>query len=575
MTLKRSYSSSNLVDRLSNLSNPKRVKCRTATEERSHSYTQAIEPKTVAPGSLLHSTHKGPRSIQHNVRKRETGSVDGNSPNKKRKKHGTPLSQSAPGSITDWVSSLPDSPQKFERMAKAPSTKRPRSGSDASEMSLPSDTETESTVSRETKNSIYKNPRYPTVMASKGSFMHESSHGPLPEERDLCKRLLVETTPPPDDPVFEPQRLLRLRTLLQDRSELRVCIDLHPRLVPSAEVLALQHPQEFEDLVEGHNDRWLDAVVFYKKLPQPDRTVAYPLSAFTDAERRKLGLVPECASLFTIRDGMMFPFFTCEVKCGKEALAMADRANTNSMTIALRAVVELHRQAGDVMAVHRKVLGFSISHDDGIVRIYAHYAEIEGEKTTYFRSSIREFSYADKDAQDRWTSYTFVRNLYTQFAPDHLRRIKEAISRLPDPLALSVGTTTTSDLPSASEPDTAPLTPVTSNSDAVFAKPGPRQRLTNATLMQQLEQQRKDAKEREAKLMAQLEQQQKEAKEREVKLAAQLEQQQRESKQQAEQQQKEAKDREVKLTTQLNEQHAELMKILKHRMMHDQNAGDR
>ena len=562
MTLKRSYSSSDVVDTLSTFSSRKRVKRSAASEERSRSCTKAVESKTVAPGSCLHSAHKGPRSAQHNVLKRKIESVDRDNPKTKRRrqKHGTPLSQSAPASVADWVSSLPDSPQKFERMAKAPSTKRPRSASDASEVSLPSDTETESTVSRATKNSIYKNPRYPTVMASKGSFMHESSHGPLPEERDLCKRLLVETTPPPDDPVFEPQRLLRLRTLLQDRSELRVCIDLHPRLVPSAEMLALQHPHDFENLVEGHNDRWLDAVVFYKKLPQPDRTVAYPLSSFTVAERRKLGLVPECASWFTTRDGMMFPFFTCEVKCGKEALAIADRANTNSMTIALRAVVELHRQAGDVMAVHRRILGFSISHDDGIVRIYAHYPEIEGEKTTYFRSSIREFSYADKDAHDRWTSYTFVRNLYTQFAPDHLQRIKEAIGRLPDPLSQSVDTIGTSNPASTSEPATAPLTPVTSNSDAVFAKPGPRPRLTNATLMQQLEQQRTDAKEREAKLMAQLEQQQKEAKEqhaelkeREAKLMAQLEQQQREAK----------------------EQHAELMKLLKHRMMPDEKPKDK
>ncbi|KAK5069418.1 hypothetical protein LTR51_008668 [Lithohypha guttulata] len=554
MTLKRSHSSSDpVVDTRSSIGDHKRVKCCPASERRPRSYTKAIEPKTVTAGSALPSAHEGPRSAPHNVHKRAAESVDRNTPRKKRKKHGTAVFSSAPASIADWVSSLPDSPQQFERMAKAPSTKRPRSGSDASEASLPSDTESESTISRETKNSIYKNPRYPTVMASKGSFMHESSTGPLPEEQDLCTRLLVERTPPPNDPVFEPQGLLRFRTLLQDRSELRVCIDLHPRLVPSAEVLALQHPHDFEHLVEGHNDRWLDAIVFCHKLPQPDRTVAYSLSAFTDAERRKLGLVPECASVFTTRDGMMFPFFTCEVKCGKEALAIADRANTNSMTIALRAVVELYRQADNAMAVHRRILGFSISHDDGIVRIYGHYPVIEGEKTTYFRSSIREFSYADKNGQDRWTSYTFVRNLYTQFAPDHLRRIKEAIDRLPDPLSQSIDTISTSNLSSATEPDTAPLTPATSNSEAVFAKPGPRQRVTNATLVQQLEQQRKDAKEREAKLMAQLEQQQKEGKEREAKLMAQLEQQQKETR----------------------EQHAELMKLLKHKVMPEDKSEDK
>jgi hypothetical protein len=41
-----------------------------------------------------------------------------------------------------------------------------------------------------------------------------------------------------------------------------------------------------------------------------------------------------------------YPFLTCEVKCGAAALDIADRQNAHSMTLAVRAVVELFRLIG-------------------------------------------------------------------------------------------------------------------------------------------------------------------------------------------------------------------------------------
>jgi hypothetical protein len=186
------------------------------------------------------------------------------------------------------------------------------------------------------QQSIYQDVRYPTMLESKSSFMRDSEQGPLPKELSYCKGLLTGTHPVPEDPLFEGQLLSRFLTL--HRSELRICIDLHPRLVPSPELLSLQEAHGLDNLIEGHNDRWNKATVFYKQ-PQPDRTVAYRDRVLTDQQRRKLGIVPEVSSLYTAREGTCFPFFTCEVKCGKQALDIADRANTNSMTIALRGVV--------------------------------------------------------------------------------------------------------------------------------------------------------------------------------------------------------------------------------------------
>lgn len=473
-------------------------------------------------------------------------------------------------------------------MSKAPSLKRTRSNSNASasasEISLTSDGETNTTVSRESKNSIYKDGRYPRVMESKGSFMRDSTKGPLPEELELFKMLQTKEVASLGAHMMQRKYVGQLRELLRNRSELRVCIDLHPHLVPSAEFLALLYPDEIKDLVEGHNDRWLDNVVFYKKLPQPDRTLAFSWSAFTEVERRKLGLGPETKSPFVACHGTLFPFFTAEVKCGKEALDIADNANLNSATIAQRAVFELYRRAGQASKIHRRFLAFSLSHDDGSVRIYGHYPEIDGDKITFHRRRGRVFAYDDEDAKEWETAAQFVWNLQTHYASLHLKRLKEAISHLPDPLALSANSRTLSQTVSASGDVATPLTPVTSNSGLTFAKPGPPQRHNSATVTQQIERQRmemktqfeqlqRDAKEREDKLQVQLEEQQHEAKEREDKL-------QKEARAREDKLQKEAREREDKLQVQLElqrkaleqqrheakEQHAQLMQMLANRL---------
>ena len=362
------------------------------------------------------------------------------------------------------------------------------------------------------------------VMESKGSFMREAEHKLSPEECGLFETL--KNTPLPHDPLLEPEHLCQLRELLRNRSELRVCIELHPHLVPPAEILALRHPDKIKHLVEGYNDRWLDNIVFYKQLPQPDRTVAFSSAAFTQTERRKLQLIPETASLFVACHGTLFPFFTAEVKCGKEALDIADRANTNSMTIALRAVVELYRQAGEVMKVHRQTLGFSISHDDGSVRIYGHYPEIDGDTTTYHRTAIRAFSYADNNAQERETAYKFVWNMFTIFAPAHLKRLKDAISCLRDPLYPAANARTPSQTLTTSGDNAAPSTPATSNPGPIFVKPGPPQRHNSATVSQQVEQQRREIMAQFEQLQKTSRQQQQEAREREDKLQKQAKERQ-------------------------------------------------
>ena len=86
---------------------------------------------------------------------------------------------------------------------------------------------------------------------------------------------------------------------------------------------------------------------------------------------------------------MYFPFLTCEVKCGAAALDIADRQNAHSMTLSVRAIVELFRPAGRETELHREILAFSISH-------------------TYLSENLRPLS------SDRWKGYNVLLPPYPQ-----------------------------------------------------------------------------------------------------------------------------------------------------------------
>jgi len=77
---------------------------------------------------------------------------------------------------------------------------------------------------------------------------------------------------------------------------------------------------------------------------QPDYSVGFRRSAFIDEQLKKfdslIGSVYETFS-FVATYRMYFLFLTCEIKCGATALNVADRQNAHSMTIVVRALVDL------------------------------------------------------------------------------------------------------------------------------------------------------------------------------------------------------------------------------------------
>ncbi|QSS65228.1 hypothetical protein I7I51_06070 [Histoplasma capsulatum] len=287
---------------------------------------------------------------------------------------------------------------------------------------------------REEKSAPYKNPHYRTVLETKGSFMDKSSLGITDGSKALIKALLDTDQPVHDESLFGDDLFDTTCWKLAGKNETRVMLDIMRLIVPSAEILATYGATKLECLIEGTNEAWNCSIPFYGPRPQPDYSVGFRRSAFTDNQLVKLKLLIDdwdYTSLFMATDTMYLPFLICEVKCGEVALDVADRQNAHSATIAVRATVELFKLVKCEIEVDREILAFSISHDHTAVRIYGHYAVLEGEKTNFHRHPIHKFDFTSLDGKEKWTAYKFTRNVYDKFVPIHLKRICAAIDQIP------------------------------------------------------------------------------------------------------------------------------------------------
>ncbi|KAI9731871.1 MAG: hypothetical protein M1835_003510, partial [Candelina submexicana] len=126
---------------------------------------------------------------------------------------------------------------------------------------------------------------------------------------------------------------------LQDRNEAMIIQDIALLIVPSAQTLATYGAMHLDHLNESVNEGWNSAIPFCGPRPQPDYSVGFGRSAFTDEQLEKLTpfigeIADSCTSYFMGTWRMYFPFFACEVKCGAVALDVADRQNAHSMTLA-------------------------------------------------------------------------------------------------------------------------------------------------------------------------------------------------------------------------------------------------
>ncbi|KAI9798608.1 MAG: hypothetical protein M1825_005306 [Sarcosagium campestre] len=293
--------------------------------------------------------------------------------------------------------------------------------------------------SREEKIAPYRDPRYKTLLETKGSFMNESALVIIDESKDMISVMLSSQQAIPKETLFRDDLFKKTCRRVEDRNEARVIRDITPLVVPSAEVLAIYGASELDCLIESTNEGWNNSLPLTGTRPQPDYSVGFRRGTFTQGQLEKLSpfigdFIAGDQSFFMATYQMYFPFLTCEVKCGAAALDIADRQNAHSMTLAVRAVVELFRLVGREEEIIRQILAFSISHDHRLVRLYGHYAVIQGKDTKYYRHPVRTFDFTELDGKDKWTAYCFTRNIYDIWMPAHLTRICSAIDKLPSHL---------------------------------------------------------------------------------------------------------------------------------------------
>ena len=333
--------------------------------------------------------------------------------------------------------------------------------------------------------------------------MNDSKAGILAKEKKICHSLLTKPQPYPRNTLFDNSCFIESCENLQNENETRVVIDLLRLIAPSAENLAAKGLQSLGILKEHTNAGWNESIPVEGPRPQPDFCVGFRFSAFSEDQIKKLqySLKLGTKTYFSATLELYFPFFTSEVKGAESALNIADRQNAHSMTVAIRGIVELYRRIGRAKELHRKALGFSISHDHREVRIYVHYPEIDDLTTRCYRHTLREFFITDKGGKERWRAYQFVRNIYDEFVPTNFQRIKNAVDQLPEPTAQLYQSIQSTENAESSQKRTATSGP--SSQEVHLKKPDlPSKRGITAKSQAQLD----EAKQREEKHMEQVKQ---------------------------------------------------------------------
>jgi hypothetical protein len=228
------------------------------------------------------------------------------------------------------------------RKRSTSSLRRKRSDSELAKQSTntPSDQK-----SREAKSAPYRDTRYETLLTTNGSFIDKDNLSIVEKSKMLIQKLLNQEQQVPQESLFRDDIFEVTCRKIRNKNETRVIRDISLLIVPSAEILTTYSASELACLTESVNEGWNNSIPLTTTRPQPDYAVGFRREAFTEEQLEKLqpfvGELTDQSSFMATY--LYFPFLTCEIKCGAAALDVADRQNAHSMTLAVRALVELFR----------------------------------------------------------------------------------------------------------------------------------------------------------------------------------------------------------------------------------------
>ena len=398
-------------------------------------------------------------------------------------------------------------------------------------------------------------PAYEKVLAEHGVHMEELKGRSLvgEESRTLCTQFLQSSYAEPQYTAFPLPEFMSVWQRAQNRNEARVYRDITPLLMPSPELLWVCGHQELEHITEDISAEWNRCKTLGGPKPKPDLVIGIAQSAFGEEELAKLKnhTAFERATLFT--DNIYFPFLLCDAKCGDQGINRANRQNMHSSSMAANAIIQLYRalDGDEVSDLSRQILVFSISHDNERVKLYGHFAVIDGENTTFYRYPIASFVLNFEENQGRKRTHDFVREIYHKFYPAHLKRICDALAKMEDPRTLSMTSSMIIEEGTSQEVDVeAPSSQETAGFKNPAVPASKKQKGEIALLREQLAEQRMQSREQTALLERQMAQQEKQYKEQIVQQKEQVAQQEKQYKEQMAQQEEQYKEQ-IKMLKQL------------------------
>lgn len=196
---------------------------------------------------------------------------------------------------------------------------------------------------------FYSDTRYLNLLVDQGIILDFGTKELASESKTLLHEILTTKNPCPSSSlIYCDENFLKLCNASREKNEAFVTQYLLPCLVPGPLALTLHNIEKLDFLIELYNDRWDSCLPFMSPVPQPDFAVGFCRQAFTSTQLLNLSkfagdYVTE-ASEYLSNFRMLFPFLTCEVKCGTTGLNVADRQNAHSMAVAVRATAKLFCQ---------------------------------------------------------------------------------------------------------------------------------------------------------------------------------------------------------------------------------------
>ncbi|KAL8800265.1 MAG: hypothetical protein Q9182_005289 [Xanthomendoza sp. 2 TL-2023] len=269
--------------------------------------------------------------------------------------------------------------------------------------------------------------------------------------RRRCEGFLEGTRVPSHCPGYSAGQLPTALDRAQNLNEARLCRDITPWVVPSAEHSYWNGEITLQYLVDEVQADWSGCAPMDGTRPKPDLTIGISPDHFDEEEIKKLKSFSSFERPSFVTPNLCYPFFIVEAKTGEEGLNKADLQNAHSAGIAVNTILELQKAAFEVTApkrveeLFRKPLVFSVSHDGTQAKLYAHFAAPSDSRTgayTIQRCEIDAISFFRRGGADRFKPYNFTLNVYQDMGQEHRKRIKEALAALPASSAsgLSLGT---------------------------------------------------------------------------------------------------------------------------------------